>query len=126
MRRIYKKLDINNRDELENIKVGDTFVYNEERFYPMKVMAITKDLIVGLNENRKVYTIVNKATKQVGPDSFWCLGYDDEEMAKKNIDNIQKWLDDAESNSLKHGEYGDVDRDYRGRKTINLVSLKVK
>lgn len=155
----YEVLNVLDRAQLDTIKVGDYFIFNNQQFYRMKVMAVTKDFIVGVTTGKdKSYTLLSKficeyrgnqtsgTRPTVGPDSFYCLGYDTEEEAQENLNQIQAWWDaeDKDAYALaEHKKHEDskyykpgydfplysyhnlVNQDPRSRYTIDLISLKV-
>jgi len=119
----YERLDVFNKQELDRIKVGDKFIANGLNKYPMTVMAVTKDFIVGIKEivDGYSYSLITKTIDgwsrnaasakhpHVGPDSFYCLGYFTEAEAQKNLDKIQKWYDAAQFGILSE-EYKNYEK----------------
>lgn len=138
MRKKYQELNVLNKDELDAIKVGDTFIANNDVKYPMKVMATTKTFLVGHNKKKHVYSLITKEMDgklfgyadanypYIGADSYYCLGYDTEEMAQKNLDDMQIWWElpqELKGRGIIPGVR--IEQDPRSRYTINLKTIKV-
>lgn len=115
----YVELNVLDKKQLDRIKVGDTFIYNGQKKYPMTVMAVTKDFIVGIKNTKDGHYIYSLITKpidgwvrneaspeypHIGPDSFYCLGYKTVEEAQRNLNKIQAWYE-ASKHGLPSEEY---------------------
>jgi hypothetical protein len=149
MRRTYEVLNPMDKSQLDTIKVGDYFIYNNQLRYRMKVMAVTKDFIVGMTSKKDFYTLLTKPVTgyvrnaatgtrpTVGPDSFYCLGYATEEEAQKNLDLCQAYFDAEEhrkrdesiytdeNGCTNYAYYNPITQDPRSRYTIDLMTIKV-
>lgn len=114
----YVEINVFNKEQLDRIKVDDVFIYNGQNKYPMTVMAVTKDFIVGIKVKGDdyEYSLItkpidgwarNEASPEyphIGPDSYYCLGYKTKEEAQKNLNKIQAWYD-ASLHGMSSEEY---------------------
>lgn len=138
MKKKYQELNVLNRADLDSLKVGDIFIFNNDNFCPMTVYATTRTFVVGKNLKKHVYSLITKDMDgrtfcqadgdypYIGPDSFFCLGYEDEKMAQQSLDDMQIWWDlpkELKSRGIVPGVR--LDQDPRSRRTISLKTLKV-